>query len=100
MYFSHYFAEWRNVRSGHLTLQDVDVTSESFGGWKELNTLAHYGVRGDSAVMSLTARGVTSNHYQGGNHCKQIQSCRNCEFSARNMLSAFSLEPIQKLCKL
>jgi len=41
-----------------LTLQDEDLTtsrSSSHGGWKQLNTLAHYGIK-DSAVMSLVSR--------------------------------------------
>ncbi|ODM99641.1 Plexin-B [Orchesella cincta] len=52
--------EWRHGRGGHLTLQDEDLTTRSSGGWKKLNTLAHYGVK-DSAVMSLLAR--PNDHY-------------------------------------
>ena len=44
--------EWRSGRSGHLPLQDEDVTTEVIGGWKKVNTLAHYHVP-DGATMAL-----------------------------------------------
>ncbi|XP_076061241.1 plexin-B-like [Oratosquilla oratoria] len=45
--------EWRHGRAGRVTLSDEDRTSTTAaGGWRRLNTLAHYGVR-DSAVMAL-----------------------------------------------
>ncbi|XP_062544839.1 plexin-B isoform X1 [Armigeres subalbatus] len=47
--------EWRHGRGGHLTLQDEDLTTKTIGGWKRINTLAHYGIK-ESAVMSLIAR--------------------------------------------
>ncbi|XP_034935883.1 plexin-B [Chelonus insularis] len=47
--------EWRHGRGGHLTLQDEDLTTKCSGGWKKINTLAHYGVK-ESAVMSLIPR--------------------------------------------
>lgn len=62
--------EWRHGRGGHLTLQDEDLTTKTIGGWKKLNTLAHYGVK-ESAVMSLISRQNDS----FGN-CKQ--PCHNC----------------------
>ncbi|CAH0562365.1 unnamed protein product [Brassicogethes aeneus] len=62
--------EWRHGRGGHLTLQDEDLTTKTMGGWKKLNTLAHYGVK-ESAVMSLISRQNDS-----FNNCKQ--PCHNC----------------------
>ena len=44
--------EWRSGRSGHLPLQDEDVTTEMIKGWKRVNTLSHYHVP-DGAVMAL-----------------------------------------------
>lgn len=49
-------AEWRHGRAGRVTLSDEDRTVVTgAGGWRALNTLAHYGVR-DSAVMALIPR--------------------------------------------
>lgn len=47
--------EWRQGRGGHLTLADEDLTSRVENGWKQVNTLEHYGVK-ESAYMSLTHR--------------------------------------------
>ena len=44
--------EWRSGRSGHLPLQDEDVTTETIHGWKKVNTIAHYHVP-DGATMAL-----------------------------------------------
>ena len=44
--------EWRSGRSGHLPLQDEDVTTEMVKGWKRVNTLAHYHIP-DGATMAL-----------------------------------------------
>ncbi|KAF4532611.1 hypothetical protein B566_EDAN013516 [Ephemera danica] len=63
--------EWRHGRGGHLTLQDEDLTTKSIGGWKKLNTLAHYGVK-ESAVMSLIPR----QNDTFNSNCKQ--PCQNC----------------------
>ncbi|XP_030748718.1 plexin-B isoform X2 [Sitophilus oryzae] len=63
-------SEWRHGRGGHLTLQDEDLTTKTIGGWKKLNTLAHYGVK-ESAVMSLISRQNDS-----FNNCKQ--PCHTC----------------------
>jgi hypothetical protein len=65
--------EWRHGRGGHLTLQDEDLTTKSIGGWKKLNTLAHYGVK-ESAVMSLIPRQNDSFN----SNCKQ--PCQNCKW--------------------
>ncbi|KAK7035569.1 hypothetical protein SK128_019612, partial [Halocaridina rubra] len=47
---------WRHGRAGRVTLSDEDRTTlAGVGGWRRLNTLAHYGVR-DSAVMALIPR--------------------------------------------
>ena len=49
-------AEWRHGRAGRVTLSDEDSTVVTgAGGWRAINTLAHYGVR-DSAVMALIPR--------------------------------------------
>ncbi|XP_042222498.1 plexin-B-like isoform X5 [Homarus americanus] len=49
-------AEWRHGRAGRVTLSDEDRTTVTgVGGWRGVNTLAHYGVR-DSAVMALIPR--------------------------------------------
>lgn len=47
--------EWRSGKSGHLPLQDEDVTTEVVHGWKKVNTLAHYHVP-DGAVMALVQK--------------------------------------------
>ena len=47
--------EWRSGKSGHLPLQDEDVTTEVVNGWKKVNTLAHYHVP-DGAVMALVQK--------------------------------------------
>ncbi|XP_068214934.1 plexin-B isoform X1 [Palaemon carinicauda] len=48
--------EWRHGRAGRVTLNDEDrSTLPGVGGWRRINTLAHYGVR-DSAVMALIPR--------------------------------------------
>ncbi|XP_042222499.1 plexin-B-like isoform X6 [Homarus americanus] len=48
--------EWRHGRAGRVTLSDEDRTTVTgVGGWRGVNTLAHYGVR-DSAVMALIPR--------------------------------------------
>ncbi|KAF7286951.1 hypothetical protein GWI33_002800 [Rhynchophorus ferrugineus] len=62
--------EWRHGRGGHLTLQDEDLTTKTIGGWKKLNTLAHYGVK-ESAVMSLISR-------QNDSFTNYKQPCHNC----------------------
>lgn len=66
-----FFLEWRHGQGGHLTLQDEDLTTKTVGGWRKLNTLAHYGVK-ESAVMSLISR---QNESYSINHS---QSCQNC----------------------
>lgn len=46
----------RHGRAGRISLSDEDATSVTGpGGWRRLNTLAHYGVRG-SAVMALVPK--------------------------------------------
>ncbi|CAI4229576.1 unnamed protein product [Auanema sp. JU1783] len=48
--------EWRTGPNGRQVLQDIDTTSKiEPGGWKKLNTLAHYNVTNHS-VLILTAR--------------------------------------------
>ena len=49
--------EWHSGNSGHLTLQDDDVTSIISGvdGWKRLNTLVHYRVP-EGATLALIQR--------------------------------------------
>ncbi|KAG8187056.1 hypothetical protein JTE90_019266 [Oedothorax gibbosus] len=45
--------EWRHGRGGRLILADEDLTSAPpDGGWRRLNTLAHYGIR-EAALMAL-----------------------------------------------
>ena len=48
-------AEWRSGKSGHLPLQDEDVTTNSDNGWKKCNSLAHYHVV-DGATMALVPK--------------------------------------------
>ena len=67
-------AEWRQGQRGHLTLQDEDLTSRTVGGWKKLNTLAHYGVK-DSAIMSLVTRPNDSYSSNNTSICKK--SCKH-----------------------
>ncbi|XP_052127793.1 plexin-B [Frankliniella occidentalis] len=73
--------EWRHGRGGHLTLQDEDLSTQSIGGWKKLNTLAHYGVK-TSAIMSLIPR---QNESFNNANCKQ--ACHNCTGYFSNSLS-------------
>ncbi|KRX43850.1 Plexin-A4 [Trichinella murrelli] len=48
--------EWRTGVSGRLVLQDLDVTTKPEpGGWKRLNTLAHYKVP-NNASLALVAK--------------------------------------------
>jgi plexin A len=47
--------EWRSGRSGHLMLQDEDVTTDMVKGWKRVNTLAHYHIP-DGAQMALVQK--------------------------------------------
>ncbi|XP_069180066.1 plexin-A4 isoform X2 [Procambarus clarkii] len=44
--------EWRTGTSGRLILYDEDTTTRPEGGWKKLNTLAHYNVP-DMAQLTL-----------------------------------------------
>ncbi|KAK4302726.1 hypothetical protein Pmani_025199 [Petrolisthes manimaculis] len=44
--------EWRTGTSGRLILYDEDTTTRPEGGWKKLNTLAHYNVP-DQAQLTL-----------------------------------------------
>ncbi|WKY07930.1 hypothetical protein Q1695_007433 [Nippostrongylus brasiliensis] len=47
--------EWRTGINGRMVLQDIDTTSRvEPGGWKRLNTLAHYNVP-NNAVLMLVA---------------------------------------------
>ena len=49
-------SELRHGRAGRVSLNDEDATSVTQpGGWRRINTLAHYGVR-DSAVMALVPK--------------------------------------------
>ncbi|XP_063589577.1 plexin-B-like isoform X3 [Penaeus indicus] len=60
--------EWRHGRAGRVTLSDEDRTTlTGVGGWRRVNTLAHYGVR-DSAVMALIPRqnDSFSSNFEGG----------------------------------
>ena len=50
-----FYSEWRSGRSGHLPLQDEDVTTEVINGWKKVNTLLHYHVP-DGATMAIVAK--------------------------------------------
>ncbi|XP_063875423.1 plexin-A1-like isoform X1 [Scylla paramamosain] len=47
--------EWRTGTSGRLILYDDDSTTRPDGGWKKLNTLAHYNVP-DMAQLTLIPR--------------------------------------------
>ncbi|XP_055593886.1 plexin-B [Uranotaenia lowii] len=64
--------EWRHGRGGHLTLQDEDLTTKTIGGWKRINTLAHYGIK-ESAVMSLVAR--QNENYNNFSNKHQYSHC-------------------------
>ncbi|XP_012278173.1 plexin-B isoform X2 [Orussus abietinus] len=84
--------EWRHGRGGHLSLQDEDLTTKCSGGWRKINTLAHYGVK-ESAVMSLIPRQndgfavnckppchackTSSHHRHGSNHCSATHLHQN-----------------------
>lgn len=47
--------EWRAGQSGRLILSDEDTTSRMDGGWKRLNTLAHYKVP-DGSCLTLVPK--------------------------------------------
>ncbi|EEC14243.1 plexin B, putative [Ixodes scapularis] len=75
--------EWRHGRGGHLILADEDLTTKTVSGWRQINTLRHYGVK-DSAVMSLVM--------------KQNDSfSSNCKYSN---VSLNSMSPIVSHCDL
>jgi len=45
---------------GHIVLSDVDITSKvEQGGWRKINSLAHYGVK-EKALVSLVPRQIDS----------------------------------------
>ncbi|XP_045114407.1 plexin-B-like isoform X2 [Portunus trituberculatus] len=68
--------EWRHGRNGHLVLADEDMTTKSdSGGWRRLNTLAHYGVR-DSALMALVHRPHA--HLNNANCGTGTSKCATC----------------------
>ncbi|XP_064473748.1 plexin-B-like isoform X2 [Ornithodoros turicata] len=71
--------EWRHGRGGHLILADEDLTTKTMSGWRQLNTLRHYGVK-DLAVMSLVM--------------KQNDFSSNCNVSLN------SVSPIMMPCDL
>lgn len=70
--------EWRHGRGGHLTLQDEDLTTKTVNQWRQLNTLAHYGVK-ESAVMSLIARQNDGYNINNSYNTKQT-SYHNCYY--------------------
>ncbi|XP_046407058.1 plexin-B isoform X3 [Ischnura elegans] len=75
--------KWRHGRGGHLTLQNEDLTTKSIGGWKKLNTLAHYGVK-ESAVMSL----IPQQNDRFNTNCKP--PCHNCTGSSTYFSNSIS----------
>ncbi|XP_076035062.1 plexin-B-like isoform X2 [Oratosquilla oratoria] len=65
--------EWRHGRNGHLILAEYDMTTKEEGsGWRRVNTLAHYGVKG-SALMAL----VPSTHAHTNANSYGAR-CNNC----------------------
>ncbi|KAG0427984.1 hypothetical protein HPB47_025004 [Ixodes persulcatus] len=72
--------EWRHGRGGHLILADEDLTTKTVSGWRQINTLRHYGVK-DSAVMSLVMK-------------------QNDSFSSNCNVSLNSMSPIVSHCDL
>lgn len=72
--------EWRHGRGGHLILTDEDLTTKTVNGWRQLNTLRHYGVK-DLAVMSLVMK-------------------QNDSFSSNCNVSLNSVSPIMMPCDL
>ncbi|KAG8225099.1 hypothetical protein J437_LFUL004019 [Ladona fulva] len=58
-----------------------DLTTKSVGGWKKLNTLAHYGVK-ESAVMSL----IPQQNDRFNTNCKP--PCHNCDNSISQIITA------------
>ncbi|CAG0883074.1 unnamed protein product [Cyprideis torosa] len=79
--------EWRCGQAGHVILQDEDRTTQVIGGWRRLNTLAHYGVK-DSAVMTLVPRQTAA--YATLNACATTKSCKNCNGSAYSFSRSMS----------
>lgn len=53
-------------------MQDEDLTTKTIGGWKRINTLAHYGIK-ESAVMSLIAR--QNDNYNNFNNKQPYPNC-------------------------
>ena len=69
--------EWRSGRSGHLPLQDEDVTTEIKHKMKHVNTLAHYHIP-DHSEMTLVRKhdsneGVRKVHGKDGGLQKNSQ---------------------------
>ena len=72
------FTEWRHGRNGHVVLADEDITTRvEAGGWRQLNTLAHYGVA-DPVIMALVPRtqqcAPTPHHHQSHSTLHQPHS--------------------------
>ncbi|KAG1679056.1 Plexin-B [Nymphon striatum] len=57
--------ELRHGRGSHVILADEDITTKTVNGWRQVNTLRHYGVR-DLAIMGLIPRQIASY----GSNCK------------------------------
>ncbi|XP_072025087.1 plexin-A2-like [Amphiura filiformis] len=58
--------EWRIGIAGHLTLQDIDISSEYELGWKKVNTLKHFSVP-TGANFALALRQEVPNVTAAGN---------------------------------
>ncbi len=84
------FAEWRSGRTGHLPLQDEDVTTEMVRGWKRVNTLKHYHVP-EGATMALTFK-QSKNDYVRNVHGKWLDA--RCEGLKKQTI----LWPVLDLC--
>lgn len=87
------FAEWRHGRAGRVTLSDEDRTTVTgAGGWRGLNTLAHYGVR-DAAVMALIPRQNDS----FSSNCKSLFCLLLCSVSLIFFLASGMVETAGQL---
>jgi len=78
--------EWRSGRSGHLPLQDEDVTTEIKHKMKRVNTLAHYHIP-DHSEMTLV-RKQDNNEGVRKVHGECIRTNRTMRVSERFMVSA------------
>ncbi|XP_072025086.1 plexin-A2-like [Amphiura filiformis] len=77
--------EWRHGQSGHLVLQDVDVSSDTDPGWKKINTLKHFSVP-NSSRMALVVKQTLPNAVVADNAATGATNYPYLEFNEKHSL--------------